>query len=44
MNVEKEEWITIHCYGSNNTAIIKELIDEAVENSIEQDKGLLGIY
>lgn len=31
------------CYGSD-TALIQELIDEAVTFSMDQDKGLLGIY
>lgn len=31
------------CYGGS-TDVIRELIDEAVTYSMEQDKGLLGIY
>jgi hypothetical protein len=37
------ESMIITCYGGN-TQIIRELIDEAVVYSMEQDKGLLGIY
>ena len=31
------------CYGGS-TALFRELIDEAVVYSMDQDKGLLGIY
>jgi mitochondrial chaperone BCS1 len=33
----------IMCYGGD-TAFIRELVDEAVIHSMDQDKGLLGIY
>lgn len=39
----KEEHITIYC-KSGQTDLIRDLIDEAVIHSMEQDKGLLGIY
>ena len=40
---QTDETIIICCYGVD-VKIIQELIDEAVINSMEQDKGLLGIY
>lgn len=38
-----QESIVIMCYGGS-TALIQELIDEAVVFSLDTDKGLLGIY
>jgi chaperone BCS1 len=38
-----QESIVIMCYGGS-TALIRELIDEAVLFSLDTDKGLLGIY
>jgi hypothetical protein len=40
---ETQETIVIMCYGGS-TALIREMIDEAVIYSMDQDKGLLGIY
>lgn len=40
---ETQETIVIMCYGGS-TVLIRELIDEAVVYSMDQDKGLLGIY
>jgi len=40
---ETQEKIIIMCYGGS-TSLIQELIDDAVVYSMDQDKGLLGIY
>jgi len=40
---ETQEKIIIMCYGGS-TQLIQELIDDAVVYSMDQDKGLLGIY
>ena len=40
---ESEERIVICCSGQD-VSLIKNLIDDAVTYSMDQDKGLLGIY
>ena len=40
---QTSEKIIIMCYGSD-TALIQTLIDDSVIFSMDQDKGLLGIY
>lgn len=40
---ETQERIVIMCYGGD-VILIKDLIDDAVVYSMDQDKGLLGIY